>query len=367
MSDDKQLSIVDAIEAAREKFIQVAPRGIDFLAESAFAGQILNGNDYLKSVAVANPVSLQNAVLNVAAIGLSLNPAKKQAYLIPRSVKKGDKWIPKVFLEPSYMGLCDLATMSGSIQWVQANVVRAGDKFMDNGPGKEPLHQYNPFAKPEDRGNIVGAYCVAKTAQGDYLTTCMALDELEDIRGRSEQWKKSQSGPWKTDFSEQCKKTVVRRAFKMWPKTESLDRMALAVQLSNENEGFEPLLSTPAIPQATVDQKQYFDQLLTDSDAIGLFLFSTSIDETVWTSLYHSFPKGEKGRYQKLVRELQDAGRSKLEDMRAGIMDAVTEGHDGVIAEILDGLADDAIEWLKDQSDGETVQAMNTILKELAA
>ena len=40
-----------------------------------------------------------------------------------------------------------------------------------------PVHHRDPFAK--DRGEIVGGYCVAKLAAGDYLTETMTLDELE--------------------------------------------------------------------------------------------------------------------------------------------------------------------------------------------
>ncbi len=216
-------ALAKMIDTTEERFKEVAPVSINFESEKGFAIQHLMNNSYLMSVAEGNHASLLQAISNVAFIGLSLNPAEKQAYLIPRTVKIDNKFVSKIFLEPSYMGLCKLATDSGSIEWVQANCVRENDTFQDNGPGERPTHMYNAFSKA--RGEFVGVYCVAKTHTGDFLTTVMDCDDVYSIRERSEAWKKGKFGPWATDFNEQAKKTVVRRGFKMWPRT-NLNRMA---------------------------------------------------------------------------------------------------------------------------------------------
>jgi recombination protein RecT len=65
---------------------------------------------------------------------------------------------------------------------------------------------------------------VVKTADGDYLTTCMSRDEIDGIMNRSQSVKSGKSSPWKTDYNEMAKKTVVKRAYKYWPKTERLDK-----------------------------------------------------------------------------------------------------------------------------------------------
>lgn len=223
------LTIVQgAIQEARDGFAAVlADRSISFERESGFAVQILGANDFALKIATSNRQSVIDAVTNIAAIGISLNPAKKQAYLVPRG--------GKICLDISYIGLLDLAIASGSIKWGQAELVYSNDRFALNGFDNAPTHEYNPFSK--ERGDLVGSYVVVKTAEGDYLTTAMTIDETNAIRDRSESWKRGQSGPWKTDPGEMTKKTVIKRAYKLWPKT---DRLSSAIHYLN-NEGDEGL------------------------------------------------------------------------------------------------------------------------------
>ena len=191
----------------------LSDKAIKFKAEAEFAVQVLMNNSYSLGIAVNNADSVRNSVMNLAAIGLSLNPAKKQAYLVPRK--------NAICLDISYMGLVELAIASGSVRMVKAELVRATDTFEMNGFDREPTHKFNPFAK--DRGEIVGVYCVAKTNHGDWVTDTMAIDEVYAIRDRSESYKSGKTTPWKTDPGEMIKKTIVKRASKMWPKTDRLD------------------------------------------------------------------------------------------------------------------------------------------------
>ncbi|CAK7069632.1 MAG: hypothetical protein KER_03049 [Kerstersia gyiorum] len=192
-------------------------RGIVFEREAEFAIQAILANEYAAKVAMQNRQSVIDAVTNVAAIGLSLNPAKKQAYLVPR---KGG-----ICLSIGYMGLLDLAMDTGSIKWGQARLVYANDTFRLNGLDRQPTHEFDPFS--QDRGEIVGAYVCVKTADGDYLTEAMSTEEINGIRDRSDAWNawvtKKRSCPWVTDWGEMAKKTVVHRAYKYWPKTERLE------------------------------------------------------------------------------------------------------------------------------------------------
>jgi len=192
-------------------------------AEQNYAIQQIYKNNFTTKVAVGNPVSVQNAVRNIAAIGLTLNPALKYAYLVPRD--------GQICLDVSYMGLMHLAQDTGSVIWSQCKIVHKNDEYMNKGASVEPDHAYNAFG---DRGDIVGAYCVVKLADGDYLTHEMKIEDVFAIRDRSMAWKKSKSGPWATDEKEMIKKTVVKQASKYWPKVE---RMQEAIKMVNEESG----------------------------------------------------------------------------------------------------------------------------------
>lgn len=264
------LSIIQGtIEQARAGFMSVlTDRSLNFEREAGFAIQILSAKEYTLSVAKKNPQSVIDSVTNVAAIGVSLNPAKKQAYLVPRN--------GNICLDISYIGLLDLAIASGSIMWGQSELVRQNDVFQLNGFDKLPTHNFNPFAKMDDRGPVVGVYVVVKTRDGDYLTTCMSIDEVHAIRDRSEGWKAFKAGsikstPWSTDEGEMTKKTVIKRAYKLWPKTDRLDQ---AIHFLNteggEGLGFEqaqPLNGAPRVDVAPMIAEAL--ATTTDADALA--------------------------------------------------------------------------------------------------
>ncbi|HGM6832001.1 TPA: recombinase RecT [Serratia marcescens] len=192
---------------------------ITFKREAEFAMQIFANNDYLAGVAVQNPVSTCSAIKNIAAIGITLNPAQKLAYMVPR---KG-----AICLDISYMGLMHIAQQSGAIKWCQSAIVRKNDKFMRVGIDRAPQHEFNEFDTIEQRGDVVGAYVVVKTDEGDYLTHTMRAEDIYSIRDRSEAWKafksKGKSCPWVTDEEQMILKTVVKQAAKYWPRRERLD------------------------------------------------------------------------------------------------------------------------------------------------
>lgn len=215
-------------------------QAMKFASEANFALQVLGQSEYLLKIASGNRQSLADAVMNVASIGISLNPAKKQAYLVPR---KG-----AICLDISYRGLVDMAVAPGSILWVQANIVRQADHFELSGYDSPPSHRYEPFST--ERGDIVGAYAVAKAHNGDYLTHTMPIADIYATRDRSEAWRawvdKKKKCPWVTDEVEMIRKTVVKQASKYWPRSEPLDR---AIHYLN-NQGGEGIELSPQEPEA---------------------------------------------------------------------------------------------------------------------
>lgn len=208
---------------------QPAYNMVKFASEKHFAMQVLKGNDFILKTAKKNPASFEAAIINIAISDISLNPSEKLAYLVPMD--------GKVNLQISYMGLCALAVRSKSLEWVQSKLIYEKDEFFEpETVGERALHKTPPFGV--ERGKVIGVYCVSKTTKGDYLTEVMTKEVALSIRDRSKMWISKKSGPWKTDENEMLKKTVVKRASKMWPKMQGTT-LGKAIEIINENEGIE--------------------------------------------------------------------------------------------------------------------------------
>lgn len=292
-------TISNFVYGAEDSFQSVlVDRSINFEREAGFAIQVLTAGDYIAKLAANDRQSVVNAVTNIAAIGISLNPAKKQAYLVPR---KG-----KICLDISYMGLIDLAVQAGSILWAQADLVYASDAFTLNGFDRPPTHSYNPFSR--ERGELVGAYVVVKTPSGDYLTDCMSREEIDAVKNRSESVKAGKSSPWDTDYGEMAKKTVVKRAYKYWPKSDRLDQ---AIHHLN-TEGGEGLSTAQPARSAAIDPQPIIEGLRQ----------TKTIDEL---KAYWAEQNGRLANDLSAHNELKDAYRAHLARIRAEAAKNVTD------------------------------------------
>lgn len=238
--------ITDVVDGMKLDFEQriAAASPVQYAQEAHFALQQLASNAYLLGVAQNNPDSLRAALLNVAATGLSLNPVKKQAYLIPRN--------KAVVLDISYMGILHVAQMSGAIEWGQARIVRAGHMFRLTGINQAPIHEYNPFENDDAAGAIVGAYAVVKLPSGDFLTHCLNIDALLRIRSRSESFKSGKNSPWLTDPEPMMKKSAVRGLAPYMPYREAMAQaMTVAVEAEQQAQDEEQPEPPPALPGYT--------------------------------------------------------------------------------------------------------------------
>lgn len=255
-----QIQVIEGlIKQCEPKFNQVSAFSEStqnaFNRESQFAMQIMGANDFLAKTAVNNQSSLVNAVVNVAAIGISLNPAEKEAYLVPRN--------GAVCLDISYVGLMRLATDTGQIAWVQSDIVYEKDHFRMVGLDKQPEHHFNAFDK--NRGEAVGVYVTAKLASGDYLTDTMTTDEINAIRDKSQghiafMSKKARSSIWNDHWGEMAKKTVVKRASKYWPKSERLDKAIYHLN-TDAGEGIASSIEPVNHTQALLDKLLNIDNI----------------------------------------------------------------------------------------------------------
>lgn len=198
--------------------------------EIDFASQAMMANTYLIQVASKNPTSLVNALKNVALAGSTLNPVLKQGYLVPFS--------GAITFMPSYMGLVDVLVNNGLVRKIEAHCVYKDDEFeIRLGSGGYLKHVPNCWGS-RTKENMKGAYYFVVLTDGTEMFDTMSVDEVEVIRKRAPSSKSS--SPWDTDYAAMCAKTLIRRAFKMIPKSNiSNDKLKTIEALFDYDERVE--------------------------------------------------------------------------------------------------------------------------------
>lgn len=229
------------IAKAEPKFTEIAAADgnlVTFKREAMFAHQVIELSSYLQQ---CTPDSIFNAIVNVASVGITLSPAEKLAYLVPRYNK--DLKANLCCLDISYRGLKHIAESSGSIHTAVAELVRERDTWKWVDKLSKPVHEYDPLAPANHRGDVRGGYCIAVLPNGVIQCEPMSLEEIEKAQNVSA----AKNGPWKTWWEEMAKKTLVRRASKMWPHSR---RLAEASAVLDMHQGLENLLPEPGAEAA---------------------------------------------------------------------------------------------------------------------
>lgn len=257
-----------AIESAQRPFRKIAENHhniVQWEDESMFAMQAISGNALLQK---CETYSIRDSIINVAAIGLSLNPKLQHCALIPRYNNRERRY--EAHADPMYQGLLKLATDGGKVLNVSCAVVYGDeieDKRFEYRLGSHPFlnHQPDPFKNRSGMDGAVGAYCVAEINGSQFpKIEFMRANEILDIMERSEIVKyarknnKPLSGPWATDPGEMWKKTVLKRAQKTWPKGSG--RLELGLHYANVAEGYiepkESDIDGKAEPIKTISPEQ---------------------------------------------------------------------------------------------------------------
>lgn len=152
--------------------------------------------------------SLFGAIVKAAQDGLL--PDGREGAL----VMFGDKvqWMPMV------SGILKKVRNSGELASVEALLVHAADKFTYR-PGIDdvPLHEPDWFG---DRGEVIGAYAVARLRSGAAMVEIMNRQQIEQVRNVS---RAKGNGPWVAWWGEMARKTVMRRLAKRLPMSTDIE------------------------------------------------------------------------------------------------------------------------------------------------
>jgi len=236
----------DAYMAPWEKeFTDKNQYKLSFESECHFAKQLLMRNSGLMNAAQKNPASLHDAIINGSACGISLNPAMRHAYLVPRD--------GAVCLDISFMGLVALACEAGTISTAMAVLVHGprgeypGDHYQGRGPVTPPQHEYDLAHPDRVNGedpleNLMCGYCLAVLPSGLTVVTEMPASEIFAVRASSKAYTSGKNCPWKGKWSgEMAKKTLIKRGSKSWPQGGGRERLDQAIHVINQHEGLREI------------------------------------------------------------------------------------------------------------------------------
>lgn len=180
------------------------------LTPERFTRMVLSAISTNPKLGSCTPQSFLGAMMSAAQLGLEPNTPLGQAYILPYQ----NKGTLEAQFQIGYKGLIDLAWRSGEISDIQAHVVYENDTFNCE-YGLEPKLVHKPA--DSERGNPVKVYAIFKTKSGGFGFEVMSMD---DVRTHAAKYSKAYSSaysPWKTNFEEMAKKTVLKRVLKYAP------------------------------------------------------------------------------------------------------------------------------------------------------
>lgn len=172
-------------------------------------------------LANCTPKSFLGAMMNAAQLGLEPNTPLGQAYIIPYN----NHGTPEAQFQLGYKGMIDLAYRSGEVEFIQCHVVYENDKFECN-YGLEPKLSHVPA--DGDRGAATKVYALFKTKSGGFGFEVMSINEVSQHGAKFSKSFDSSSSPWKKNFNEMAKKTVLKKVLKYAPLKSDFIKAAYA-------------------------------------------------------------------------------------------------------------------------------------------
>ena len=166
-----------------------------------FTRMVLSALSANPKLASCTPASFLGAMMSAAQLGLEPNTPLGQGTM-------------EVQFQVGYKGLIDLAYRSGEVEVVQSHIVYTNDEFAFE-YGLDPKLSHKPATS--DRGEPIAVYALFRTKSGGYGFEVMSMDA---VRKHAEKYSKaygSSYSPWKTNFEEMAKKTVLKKVLKYAP------------------------------------------------------------------------------------------------------------------------------------------------------
>lgn len=182
---------------------------------------------------LARPERIKNQIVTVAQLGLSLDPADKEAYLDTEFGGAGDLIVKIIF---GIDGISLLLNKCSLVRSVACNVIYEGDHFEWYGEDESPAFSQD---LKNTRNEIVGAWGRIRLTNGDVLCTRIPGHEIAAVA--NEQIRVAahfgQQTPW-ADWTDKCARNMVlRRLFN--ERAKSLNLISSDIELKESDTGVQ--------------------------------------------------------------------------------------------------------------------------------
>lgn len=214
----KPPTMMDFIKASEKQITKALPSAI---TPERFTRICMTAVTQNPDLGRCTPQSFAGAMLTAAQLGLEPNTPLGQAYLIPfNNGRTGQKECQFMI---GYRGLIELAYRSGELKEIRAEIVHENDEF-EYALGLNPVLNHTPVMK--NRGDLLCVYAVMKLNNGGEGFVVMSVEDVNKHRDKYSQAARSGFSPWKDNWEEMAKKTVIKKVLKYAPmKTEFVRAM----------------------------------------------------------------------------------------------------------------------------------------------
>ena len=179
--------------------------------------------------------SVLRAMLDAAELGIAPSGLQGRGYVVPRENKKVTPAVQEFAFDPGWRGPVDIARRSGVIESLSAHVVYSNEEFKITYGIDERIDQTPCLLG--DRGEVIGAYAIARLKGGGNQTESVTRADLDKIRNVSPAGRQG-SGPW-GEWADTKAKTVRASTCSM-PRT----RLERSIR-SLKTRRFRPPISPP--------------------------------------------------------------------------------------------------------------------------
>ena len=210
----KSMSIVDMIKVLEPEIKKALP---SVMTPERFMRMALSAINNTPKLAECTQISFLAALMNAAQLGLEPNTPLGQAYLIPYN----NKGTIECQFQIGYKGIIELVYRNELVQTISAQVVYENDQF-EYELGLNARLYHKPALK--DRGEAVLFYALFKLANGGYGFEVMSKEDIDLFAMKHSKAFTSEYSPWKSEYEEMAKKTVIKRVLKYAPIKAELRR-----------------------------------------------------------------------------------------------------------------------------------------------